>query len=362
MPTNQIVWSNLFKQGVFHLLFWVFIVFYFAWGFGFRDNPKLSFFNAIFYLPGYFLIVYSLIYFLVPNYLLKRLYLKFFVGLFLVLVLCVLYSRIAQLTLLTNENFQTFDISTGRAILPFFHVAGFAVSIKLLGHWYEQKQQTIEAEQQRTVAELQLLKSQLHPHFLFNTLNNLYSLTLEQSPKAPEIVLKLSSVLRFMIYESNHPKISLQKEVQLLQHYIALEELRYGDRLDFSLVIDGDIDIYEIAPLLLLPFLENAFKHGISKQIDLCWISFYLSIKDDSMNFKLINSLDKDQEHETKAIMGGLGLENIKRRLQLLYSEKHQLETLMLDDVYIVMLDLKLDPIRVRPKSSQYKYANQIQY
>ncbi|RZJ89054.1 MAG: hypothetical protein EOO20_12005, partial [Chryseobacterium sp.] len=196
------------------------------------------------------------------------------------------------------------------------------------------------AEQQRTNAELQLLKSQLHPHFLFNTLNNLYSHILDQSPKAPEIVLKLSALLRFMIYESSDD-ISLGKEITLIEHYVALEKLRYEDRLDLSIVISGDTSGHRIAPLLLLPFLENAFKHGASRQIDQCWISLHLSIDGNMMNFKLVNSVDNEAEPGGDKT-GGLGLQNVQRRLDLLYPGGYTLQMLTEDQVYVVNLELKL--------------------
>lgn len=338
-------WPLKLNTILFHCLFWVLIVFYFAWGFGFSANPKLAFLNAAFFLPGFILMVYSLLYFLVPRYLIQRKYFKFFIGLLLVLVACTTYGMLAQLTLMTNDKVKGFDISTGRAILPFLHVAGIALSIKLLGYWFEQKQQTLEAQQQATLAELQLLKSQLHPHFLFNTLNNLYYHTLSQSPTAPEIVLKLSNVLRFIIYESNTAKISLINEINLLQQYIALEKLRYGDRLDMSMVVNGDLARFQIAPLLLLPFLENAFKHGASKQIDQCWISFDLAMNDSIMNFKLVNSLDTDNYNKTHK-SGGLGLQNVKRRLELLYHNKFNFETIMTDGIFIVILDITLEKLQ----------------
>lgn len=338
-------WPIKLNKVLVHLLFWVIIVFYFAWGFGFDSNPKVAFLNAAFFLPGFILMVYSLLYFLVPRYLIQRKYFKFFLGLILVLVACTTYGMLAQVTLMTNDKMKGFDIRTGRAILPFLNIAGIALSIKLLGYWFKQKQQTLEAQQQATLAELQLLKSQLHPHFLFNTLNNLYYHTLSQSPTAPEIVLKLSNVLRFIIYESNSTKISLTKEINLLQHYIALEKLRYGDRLDMSMVINGDLARFQIAPLLLLPFLENAFKHGASKQIDLCWISFNLTMNDSIMNFKLVNSFDADNNNKSHKI-GGLGLQNVKRRLELLYHDKYYFETIMTDEIFIVVLDITLDEIQ----------------
>ena len=342
--------QRLFRSGrlrkiILHILFWIIIVTYFAWGFGFNIDPKLSFLNALLYIPGHAFMVYMLLYWLVPKYLIQRQYLRFFAGLLLVLFCCTFYGWLAQLTLTANDQFSGFTMSTGRAILPFLHVAGIALSIKLLGYWYEQRQQTLEAEQKRTTAELQLLKAQLHPHFLFNTLNNLYSHTLTKSAYAPDIVLKLSHVLRFMIYESNNERIPLAKEIALLQQYVALEQLRYGERLEISLSVTGDVEQYEIPPLLLLPFLENAFKHGTSKQIEQCWISFDLAVANGMMNFKLINSLDRDHGN-SKTGSGGLGLANTNRRLELLYGKQFNFETIMYDEFFIVILDIPLEPLK----------------
>jgi LytS/YehU family sensor histidine kinase len=235
-------------------------------------------------------------------------------------------------------------LSEGRNVLPFLHVGGFAVSIKLLQYWYIQRKQTLEAERQKTIVELQLLKAQLHPHFLFNTLNNLYAHSLEASPRCPEIVMKLSELLRFMIYESNTPKMPLTKEIQALQSYITLEELRYGDRIDISVTIEGDVEKYQIAPFLLLPFLENAFKHGTSKQLEKCWLSLSLSMEGSLMYFKLVNSVDRGKDEElTKP--GGLGLMNVKKRLELLYKNKYKFETKRLEDVFVVDLEVTLEEL-----------------
>lgn len=325
-----------------HILFWILVVLYFAWGFGLGVDPMKSIFNAMFFLPGHIIIVYSMLYFLVPKFLLNRKYWQFFLGMVILVGICGIYTVLAELSLTTDPRLQGASFSVGRNILPFIHIAGIAASIKLLKYWYVQRKQTLEAEQQRTVAELKLLKAQLHPHFLFNTLNNLYSHTLEFSPKSPEIVLKLSALLRFMIYESNSPRISLQKEIDLLQNYISLEKLRYGDRLELSISITGDIEKYQIAPLLLLPFLENAFKHGTSKQIDQCWISFHLSLDGSLMKFKLINSIDPANK-ENHSQPGGLGLENVMKRLEILYRGKYKLEGRKLEEVYVINLELELE-------------------
>ena len=301
-----------------------------------------SIFNALYFLPGHLIMVYSLLYFLVPRFLLNRKYLQFFLGLIVLVAVCGIYTVVAQLSLFSNPRLQGATFSVGRNVLPFIHVAAIAASIKLLKFWYIQKRQTQEAEQQRTVAELKLLKAQLHPHFLFNTLNNLYSHTLEFSPKSPEIVLRLSELLRFMIYDSNAHRIALTREVELLQDYISLEKLRYGDRLELSVSISGETEKYQIAPLLLLPFLENAFKHGTSKQIDQCWINFTLSVKEGVMSFKLLNSIEI-LDNGNPSLPGGVGLENVRKRLEILYSGKYKLEARRMEEVYVVNLELQLE-------------------
>ena len=285
------------------------VITYFAWGFGSQTSFTASFISILFYLPGFMLVVYALMYFLVPVFLIKKKYWQFFTALLLVLGLCTLYSELVRL-ISKSKVFNGLTMTKGRGVLPYIHVAGIAISINLLNYWYKQKQQTIEAQQQKTAAELELLKSQVHPHFLFNTLNNLYAHILDQSPMAPEIVLKLSGLLRFMIYESNVALIPLTTEIKLLQEYISLEQLRYGDRLDVSLAVTGKLEDKQIAPLLILPLIENAFKHGTSHQMDQCWISFDMHVTEEGMHFKLVNS--KDALPVTSVFeTGGIGLQNV---------------------------------------------------
>ncbi len=126
----------------------------------------------------------------------------------------------------------------------------------------------MQAEKAKITVELQLLKAQVHPHFLFNTLNNIYSFSLESSPKTPELILKLSSLLRYMLYDCKAEQVLLEKEIQVMKNYIDLEKERYGNKIQISLNIAGDLKGNYISPLLLLPFLENAFKHGTSDQLE----------------------------------------------------------------------------------------------
>jgi len=334
---------RLLKNIILHLLFWIIVVLYFTWAMGFNTDVKKHIINSLYFLPGHMIIVYPILYFLVPKYLLKRKFIHFFIGLILLVFICQIYAMFFQYSINTNEGiFKGMSMNTGKNVLPYIHVGGIALTIKLLKHWYEQKTQTVKAEQQKTLTELKLLRTQVHPHFLFNTLENLHTHTLEGSRKAPEIVLKLSSLLRFMIYESNISRIPLIKEIELLKNYIDLEQLRYGNRLDFSITISGNIKEYQIAPLLLLPFLENAFKYGTSQQIEQCWISLDLSIVDSSMYFKLVNSVEMNKGTKAKKV-SGLGLQNVKRRLELLYKDKYSFETILQDEVFIVNLNLQLE-------------------
>ncbi|MEO6549932.1 MAG: histidine kinase [Ferruginibacter sp.] len=345
--------NTILMRIVLHLLFWIGIVCYFAWGFGISGNVKESFINALGYIPGQMILMYALLYFLTPRYLVKKKYISFVIGLIIVILICAGYASLANLALSINKkSFSGVSLNTGRNILPFIHVAGIAFSIKFLNFWHQQKQQTIEAQREQLTTELELLKSQVHPHFLFNTLNNLYAYTLERSEKAPEIVLKLSNLLRFMIYESRAASISLGKEVLLLQSYIELEQLRYGDRLDVSFTSSGVTNDKLIAPLLLLPFLENAFKHGTSRQIDQCWISFDLHAEGSALQFKLVNSVDK--EDKKVAADGGLGLQNVRRRLSLLYPGKHKLMVQSDEEVFIVNLELELDEANEADKKNSF--------
>lgn len=218
-------------------------------------------------------------------------------------------------------------------------IGGFVAAIVIMKNLVKQQEAFGQVQREKLGAELQLLKSQLHPHFLFNTLNNLYALTLKNSPRSPEIVLKLSSLLRYMLYECNAEEVPLEKEIHFLKHYIELEQLRYGDRLDVSLQISGDYTSKNIAPLLLIPFLENSFKHGTSTQLDQAWISLDLYVQDDQLFFKLINSRDAE---EMPPGMGGIGLQNVRKRLDLLYPHTHELRCVETEDTFLIILNLAL--------------------
>ena len=203
---------------------------------------------------------------------------------------------------------------------------------------------TRQLEKQKLEAELQLLKSQIHPHFLFNTLNNLYVLALNQSAKAPAMVHKLSELMSYMLYDSNQRLVPLQKEIAHLQNYIALERLRY-DHLEVTFANYISASDIKVAPLLMLPFVENCFKHG--DKLHQGWIHLELSIANDVLIFKVENNKAQVQAGESRS---GIGLDNVRRRLAHEYPQQHVLQTFDTQDTYLVVLQLSISgqPVQKR--------------
>jgi LytS/YehU family sensor histidine kinase len=201
----------------------------------------------------------------------------------------------------------------------------FAAAIVIFKKWYIYEQNNKRLAQEKMSAELNFLKAQIHPHFLFNTLNNLYALTLTKSKKTPDIVLKLADLLDYMIYKSNDKFVPLTKELEIVEGYIELEKMRYNERLDLKYELIGDPDSHEIAPLILLPFIENCFKHGASKDRIKPSINIQIDIEPSCLTLKAINSIPKEK-HQNDSENSGIGLSNVKRRLGLIYPGQHELE------------------------------------
>lgn len=324
-----------------HILFWTMVTIFFFFVFNNEAYSLRTLWNSLGFMPGHMIFVYLLNYFLFPRYVLKGKIAGSLLGLLVILVLSLIYLRVADVYILHyTGKVQLWLLSNfPRSIFALFSVGWIAVSIKLVKRWYLEKEVQQRLEKEKLVVELQLLKSQLHPHFLFNTLNSLYSLTLDQSQQAPQVVLKLSSLLRYILYECNGPYTQLDKEIENICNYIELEQSRFRERLDISLSFTGDIANKTIAPLLLLPFVENSIKHGISEQLDKSWISLHLHVEGDTLNFKLINS--KDPQLRTASRSCGLGLLNVQKRLNLLYpGHQHKLKLISAEDAYMVSLTL----------------------
>jgi two-component system, LytTR family, sensor histidine kinase AlgZ len=231
--------------------------------------------------------------------------------------------------------------------------------IKFFKLWTIKQRDWMNAQQEKITAELQLLKAQVHPHFLFNTLNNIYSFTLSQSPLAGTLVQKLSDMLKYMIHDCEKPLVPLEKEIKLIQDYVGLEKVRYGNRLNMQVEIEGDQKNKMIAPLLMIPFVENCFKHGASIMRGQQWIKLGITINEDQLDFKLSNSKPPDIKSTNNK--KGIGLANVQKRLQLLYPGKHFLKTESTNDSYIVHLQVSLQQFAVTELSENYTQMPKLQ-
>lgn len=206
------------------------------------------------------------------------------------------------------------------ALLDQVLIGGVAASISLYRKHFQTREREQQLQKDKIAAELKFLRQQTNPHFLFNTLNNLYGLARRESPKTARALLQLSKLLRYMLYEAGTPLISLDKEIEIIRNYIGLEQLRYGNRLDVGFHLQGSISGKHIAPLLLLPLVENAFKHGASESAQSTFIRINLSCEKELLHFEVENSIEKRIQNE----QGGIGIANLKRQLTLLYPE-HEL-------------------------------------
>jgi sensor histidine kinase YesM len=220
-------------------------------------------------------------------------------------------------------------------------VVGFAVIIKMMKRGWLKQQETQQIAREKAKAELQLLKAQIHPHFLFNTLNNIYFFTLTDPQKAPEILTKLSDILRYILNECSQPLVPLEKELKMIEDYMALEKIRYGDRLKMELEIKGDYRHKMISPLLLIPLVENSFKHGASKMLTQPWVNLNITIEGDFLYFLLSNN--RPDEIILAQHNGHIGLNNVKKRLQLLYPAAHELNIAEGTQSFEVFMKISLD-------------------
>jgi len=206
-----------------------------------------------------------------------------------------------------------------------------------------QKQQYLlqEEEFKRIQTELILLKSQLHPHFLFNTLNNLYALSMEKSEMVPEVILKLSDLMRYVLDCSKLKTVSLEKETKFIENYMELEKLRISGQRDVTFHVTGDVGGLQISPMLLVPFVENAFKHGMNASVDEGFIHIKMNIHDKKIGFTVENSRPKAiQNHDDSS--SKIGLENVRRRLELHYPHSHDLKINSDRNTYSVELNIEL--------------------
>ena len=332
----------------YHLLFWLLYFIFNFFRFATINNDYwYSLKSNLIEFPLNILITYFTIYYLIPRYILKKKYLQFFLLFILSLALFYL-TRTGLNYILVTENIwpeaqgnqEPFTvIHVVELVIGAIYVIALVSAIKLTYDWVNEKKRNDDLQRIQLETELNFLKSQIQPHFFFNTLNNLYALVIKQSPNAPNVVMKLSEIMQYVLYEVKEPKIGLMKSINYLYSYLELEKLRYGERVKSEISIDGNIDDVEIPPLLFLPFLENCFKHGTKHQSDIKVLIDFV-VKDNFLYFTVTNNYVKSGGKTPKH---GIGIENVKRRLQLLYGSAYSLKTKTIGNEYIVNLKLPLD-------------------
>jgi hypothetical protein len=362
-----------------HLAFWAFWWMFQAFLYSFiaindsRDyfaRLPLAFVDSFLFMVNHIFLSYALMYIVIPRFLLKQQYwltagwtlffflltagFAAFIGMFVVpLVREFLFGNPAgQMQRTANTNFFLSLLAGLRGGIT---IGGIAAAIKLMKYWYVKEQRNLQLQKENIESQLQLLKAQVHPHFLFNTLNNIYAYTQNAAPAAAKMVTGLSDLLRFMLYECNQPLVPLSKELKMINDYINLEQIRYGNKLELHLDMPGRTNQLWIAPLLLLPLIENCFKHGTSQVLENPWISLHIVLEGKQMQMKLINGKVNQQTNEKGST--GIGISNVKKRLELLYPYKHEFEITPDEDVFIVNLKIELE----RKGDGSIKLAEQSQ-
>lgn len=341
---------NKRQRNLFHIIFWLFL--YFKgdllsligdrnYEFSLEKYQSQFFWSTLFFTV---FITYLVLYILNRFFTTKQ-YLKLSIGF---LIVCTIYISFRYLLeeVVFLHWFGYHNYSEESRYFPYYitdniyNVITFsfnAVFLKMIEDFFANEKEKTALLTEKLNAENAFLKNQLNPHFLFNTLNNIYSLALNQSPKTPEAVMKLSELMRYMLYESNLEKVSLETELTYLKNFIELQKIRYSGQTYVDFEVIGDVSSQQIAPLMLIPFVENAFKHGNVQDANHP-LSIQLLVNQNNLNFIVKNQL----ANQNKDKYGGIGLENIKKRLNLIYPKNYHLEIQNDADSYSSELNLIL--------------------
>lgn len=340
----------------YHILFWLaYILFYtIFWGSYEGNNYFDETLQLLFLLPWKLIPTYITLYYLMPKYLYPKRTTMYIVLSIILAVSMGLMDRYMNWKYLyhwfnpENEYWKDplwYLPKVINSMLSVYTPVFVAMAIKLQRFYYKKEQINKELEKEKIETELKFLKAQIHPHFLFNTLNSIYSLSLEKSSKTPDAVLGLSKFLDYMLYDCNDRLISVEKEWEELMNLVALEQLRYGDKLTISTKFENDNVESFIPPLLLLPFVENAFKHGADTLLEDSYINIHLKSDNKQLWFTVENSKAPNEESEELDGDKNIGLKNVKRRLALFFPDKHHLQIHEEPNRFLITLEIDLSGI-----------------
>ena len=334
-----------------HFLFWMVSLGFFWLIFSRNSQNKIN--SAIFIAmlsPIAVFTTYFFNHFLIPKYLFTRKYFYFGWYSIITTIVSAWLALLAGIFIwywrarfnLAAVNSDTLDVLMLIAALFFVVIMGVAAKLTRYNLIVVQQKEKAEKEilmldNQLKMNELKLLKDQLNPHFLFNTLNNLYGLTLEKSDKAPDLVMRFSNMLDYMLYRTNQREVPLKQEVGMIENYVTIEKHRFEGKYRISFETKGSYENLQIAPLLLLPLVENCFKHGIRKSIDQPFVEIMLQVQNDIIDFRTSNSASG-----IKTGGDGIGLANLQKRLEMIYPSKFSFNSFLRDGVFHTSLTINL--------------------
>ena len=334
------------KDRNLHILFWVLLsIFLLVLD---RSDSKvlIKVFRSLISTGFFAAIVYVNWGLLIPKFLKKRNWVLYLLSLILLAIL-VTPPQVLALFLLYDDYPSIQQLWYQKQNILFFQSIFIGVSsaaFKITQDWLSHERDSKELQSQNLASELNFLKSQINPHFLFNTLNNLYALSLKKSDQAPKTVLMLSEMMRYMLYECNVERVFLQKEINYIKNYLELEKIRLGGNFDIDFQVEGEALELTIAPLMFIPFIENSFKHGVNNLLSNGFVHILLKIQNGEVSMRIANNKGTTLNNGSKEKQsGGIGLINIKRRLKLIYPEKHQLSFKETDGEYAVQLNIQLN-------------------
>lgn len=339
-----------------HLLFWVAVWFFFVYFFSYNsdDTAYVTWFSSALMLPT-LIVSYLVVYRLIPDFLLTKKYFLFALYSFYTfvfssyLIVLAIYGCLIFLLHFNIASMPPMSKNYVFVLILVYLVVGVISFISLLNHSFETASRNKELQNkilntqlQLKEQELQYLKMQIHPHFLFNTLNTIYGFALKQSKQTPDIILKLSNLLDYILYQVNKPRVSLKEEVLHIREYIELEKVRFSDSLQVKLESNVADDTIEVAPMLMIPFVENAFKHGKLSHGHLL-VEIQIRVENKQLQFFIRNSFKQRDDQTDKK---GIGLENIRKRLELHYHNNYQL-AIQQDDQWF---EVRLTIFNLNPK------------
>ena len=329
----------------YHVLFWLgyFTFNLIRWG-SFHNDFTYSLQTNLVEFPIHIVVIYFNVYYLIPTLFLKKKYLQYVGAIFLILVLVyivrtsLIYTFTGVLSPELGRPVSFLDFNHFIVVaLGELYVITFVTAIKVLVDYSIEKKRNEELSQLQLSTELKFLRTQVQPHFFFNTLNNLYALALNKSDNMPRLLLKLSDLMEYVLYEVQDSKASLLKEIDHINNYIDIENLRFKDRVETEMHITGDIEDVKVPPLLLITFVENCFKHGLKNNEKMKMEMSFEVINGRYLNFNISNNFNPNTVDEVKK---GIGISNSLRRLKILFSKDFELKTSADNGVYNLFLKI----------------------